>query len=50
MASNDFLEMIDAAIQYFNPDAKENESARKLLELANETHKIEIDRLQRSID
>lgn len=49
MEKHDFLQMVDAAIEYFDP-VQSSENARKLLELANETHKIETDRLQRSIN
>lgn len=46
---NDFLFMIDTAIKYFDPDEQENEAARKILEIPNETTKIESDRLGKKI-
>lgn len=45
----DFLQTIDAAINYFNPDIIQSETDRKILELANETMKIEIDRVKKAI-
>ena len=50
MFKSEFLLMIDAAIKYFDPNQSENEINRKILESANETKKIEIDRLQRAIN
>jgi len=45
----DFLQTIDAAINYFNPDIIQSETDRKILELANETMKIEIDRVKKAV-
>ena len=50
MQSNDFLFMLDTAIKYFDPNESENESARRILEVVNETHKIGIDRLDKQIE
>ena len=50
MFKSEFLLMIDAAIKYFDPNQSENDINRKILESANETKKIEIDRLQRAIN
>jgi chromosome segregation ATPase len=46
---NDFLKTIDAAINYFDPEGKNTEEGRKFLEIANETVKIETDRLNKAI-
>lgn len=49
MKKDEFLPLIDAAIKYFDPKYPDKESMRRFLELPNETAKIELDRLHRSI-
>ena len=39
-----------AVINYFDPEAKQSEADRKILEIANETVKIEIDRLNKAMN
>ncbi|OMJ73306.1 hypothetical protein SteCoe_28018 [Stentor coeruleus] len=49
MKKNDFLPMIDAAIKYFDPINPDKESMRRFLELPNETAKLELEKLNKSI-
>lgn len=46
---NNFLQTIDAAINYFDPKINQSEEERNFLEIANETMKIEIDRTKKLV-
>lgn len=47
---SEFLQTMTAVINYFDPNSEQSEADRKLLEIANETVKIEIDRLKKAIN